>query len=104
MTHTNPLRGDVPLALGQTSYTLRPSYSALVAAEAELGSLFALIERASSGQLLLRELTLLFWHCLPMEATRPSLETFGEAMLASGLATLTPSLRALLEQILGGSQ
>jgi hypothetical protein len=99
----NPLRGEVMLDLGQARYVLRPSYAALVAAEAELGPLFALIERAGSATLLLRELTLLFWHCLPADADRPSLEALGDMMLATGLAKLTPTLRALLEQILGGT-
>lgn len=45
MTHQpNPARGEAVLA----GYHLRPSFVALVAAEGELGPLFALVERAAT--------------------------------------------------------
>jgi len=80
---------------------LRPSFTALAAAEEELGPLFALVERASEGKLALRELVALFWHCL---ATREGLsrEQLGEAVVAQGLSALAPQLRMLLAQILQG--
>ncbi len=81
---------------------LRPSFEALVAAEGELGSLFALVERAAEGRLSLGETAALFWHCLrdrPDWATR---EAVGEAVVEGGLATASPVLRALLGQILAG--
>ncbi len=81
---------------------LRPSFAALVAAEAELGPLFALVERAADGRLGLGEMVGLFWHCLrdvPEGLTR---DAFGEAVAAGGLAAATPALRVLLGQILAG--
>ena len=81
---------------------LRPSFAALVAAEEEIGPLFALVERAASGALKLSEMVALFWHCLvdaPVGMTR---EAFGEAVAKAGLATATPALKVLLGQILGG--
>jgi hypothetical protein len=89
---------------GSTAATwcCRPSFQALVAAEAELGPLFALVERAAAGKLGFGELVALFWHCLrevPEEVTR---EVLGEALAALGLARLTPVLRVLLGQILAG--
>jgi hypothetical protein len=84
-----------------TARLLRPSFSALVAAEEELGPLFALVERAAAGQLRLGELTGLFWHCLHNREglTRDRL---GEAIVAHGLAGVAPQLRCLLSQILQG--
>lgn len=81
---------------------LRPSFAALVAAEEELGPLFALVERAASGQLKLSEMVALFWHCrfdVPADVTR---DAFSDAVTVGGLATATPALKTLLGQILGG--
>lgn len=101
MSGANPHRGEAELVIAGQARRLRPSFSALVAAEEELGPLFALVERAASGQLRLTELTTLFWHCL---ADRESLtrEALGEAVAAQGLAACAVPLRALLRQILQG--
>lgn len=97
----NPLRGEASLLIAGQPHLLRPSFTALVAAEEELGPLFALVERAASGQLKLSELTALFWHCLTRREglTR---EQLGEAVAALGLAACAKPLRALLAQILQG--
>jgi hypothetical protein len=97
----NPLRGEASLLIAGQPYLLRPSFAALIAAEEELGPLFALVERAASGQLKLSELTALFWHCLTRrdELTR---EALGEAVAAQGLAACAKPLRTLLAQILQG--
>ena len=102
MTIANAVRGEVALVLGADSFCLRPSFAALVAAEAELGPLFALVERAAAGGLTLAEMAALFWHCLappPAGMTRAAL---GERLVAAGLANVTPALRALLGQVLAG--
>ena len=80
---------------------LRPSFAALVAAEEELGPLFALVERAGAGQLALAEIAALFWHCL---ADRTGLvrDDVEEAVVAAGLAACAVPLRALLGAILQG--
>ena len=97
----NPVRGEAAIRIAGETRTLRPSFAALVAAEEELGPLFALVERAGEGQLRLAEIASLFWHCLdPRDGlTR---ESVGEAILASGLAASTKPLRALLAAILQG--
>jgi hypothetical protein len=79
---------------------LRPTFTALVAAEAELGPLFALVERAADGRLALSEMVALFWHCRTQDNLRR--EAFAEAVVAGGLAAATPALRRLLSQILQG--
>ena len=101
MTHANPVRGEATLVIHGEVYVLRPSFAALVAAEDELGPLFALVERASAGQLRLGELSALFWHCLadPGALTR---EDVGEAVAVQGHAAVAAPLRALLVQILQG--
>lgn len=97
----NPYRGETTLVLAGTAHVLRPTFAALVAAEEELGALFALVERASAGQLRLAEMVALFWHCLRGRdgLTR---EAFAEAVAHEGLAACTVPLRALIVQILKG--
>ncbi|WP_420146071.1 gene transfer agent family protein [Sphingobium sp.] len=101
MSGANPERGEAALALGGEVLTLRPSFAALVAAEEELGPLFDLVERAADGKLSLGDLVALFWHCL-VDRERLSREALGEAVIAVGLATVTPVLKRLLQQILAG--
>ena len=80
----NAARGEASIA----GHRLRPSFAALVAAEEELGPLFALVERAADGQLKLSELVALFWHCL--ETRDGVLRTdLGVAVMAGGLAAAT---------------
>ena len=97
----NILRGEAGFRVAGRDRVLRPTFAALVAAEDELGSLFALVERAGNGQLRLAELAALFWHCLA-ERNAVTREQVGEAVLATGLAGCAPALRSLLGQILQG--
>ena len=98
----NPHRGEATLEVGGAPHLMRPTFSALVAAEEELGPLFALVERAGNGELRLAEVATLFWHCL---STREGLtrEQVGEAVMHQGLAACARPLRALLSQILKGT-
>jgi hypothetical protein len=98
----NALRGEAELRVGERVLVLRPSFAALVAAEAELGPLFALVERAADGRLALGELACLFWHCVTERPEALTREVVGEAVVAQGLAAVTPALRVLLGQILQG--
>jgi hypothetical protein len=93
----NRARGEVAIC----GLKLRPSFENLVAAEEELGSLFALVERAAEGRLTLSEMIALLWHCL---AERGELDRadFGERVMQGGLAAATPALKVLLGQILKG--
>lgn len=81
---------------------LRPSFTALVAAEEELGALFALVERAAEGRLGISETVALFWHCLDPRPEGLTRDRFCEAVAAQGLAGMTPALKVLLSQILQG--
>lgn len=98
----NPLRGEVALRACGREFVLRPSFAALVAAEAEVGPLFGLIERAGEGKLALGELAAVLWHCLANPAEGMSREAFGEALLAEGMAAVLPAFRQLAVSILGG--
>ncbi len=93
----NAIRGEAAVA----GHKLRPCFTALVAAEEEIGSLFALVERAAAGQLKLSEMTALFWHCLADQEAAARAD-FSEAVAACGLAAATPALKILLGQILSG--
>jgi len=98
----NAARGEATLRVGGAELVLRPSFTALVAAEAELGPLFALVERAASGGLALGEMVALFWHCLNDRPEGLTRDVLGEAVVALGLATVTPVLRVVLGQVLSG--
>jgi hypothetical protein len=98
----NPARGEASINIGDTTVRLRPSFAALVAAEAEVGPLFCMVERAADGQLSLGDMAALFWHCADPKPATLSREAMGEAILAGGLAQATPALRQLLTQILQG--
>jgi hypothetical protein len=94
----NPARGEVEIC----GHLLRPSFAALVAAETELGPLFAVVERAADGQLSITEMVALFWHCIVDRKKDLTREAFGDAVMAHGLAAATPALKSLLAQILSG--
>ena len=98
----NAIRGEAAISIAGQARVLRPTFAALVAAEEELGSLFALVESAGEGRLRVAELAALFWHCL---ADRDSVtrEQVGEAVVALGLAAASKPLRILLQQVLQGA-
>ena len=98
----NAVRGEASIRVAGETLVLRPTFAALVAAEAELGPLFALVERAAEGRLALGEMVALFWHCLRDPPSGLTREALGEGVAAAGLAVATPVLRVLLGQILAG--
>ena len=99
--HANPARGEATLLIAGHPHVLRPTFASLVAAEEELGPLFALVDRASEGQLRLSEIAALFWHCCEGQASLAR-EDVGDAVMALGLAGASTPLRELLKQILQG--
>lgn len=97
----NLLRGEAEFRLAGQAIRLRPSFENLVAAEEELGSLFALVERASEGGITITEITGLLWYCIENE-TRPTREEVGQAVLELGLVGATKPVRTILAQVLQG--
>lgn len=98
----NPLRGEVALELPCGVIRLRPSFQALVAAEAEMGSLARAIERAADGDVRLADLSALFWHC-GGSALGDGREGFEAMLEAAGLGALLPAYRSLLSRVFAGS-
>ena len=98
----NPERGEAAFKVGGAPLLLRPSFAALVAAEEELGPLFALVERAADGRLGIGEMASLFFHCTADRPEALTRERIGQAIAEGGLARATPALRVLLTQILQG--
>ena len=98
----NPERGEAELRVAGVRVVLRPSFTALCAAERELGPLFALVERAAAGSLALGEMVALFWHCRVDPPEAMTREALGDSVVRAGLAAATPVLRVLLGQILAG--
>ncbi len=99
----NPARGEAAIRIGGCDHVLRPTFTALVAAEGELGPLLALVDRAAEGRIAIGEIATLFWHCLDAPAG-VSREQMGEAVVALGLAGTMPMLRSILQQILVGAR
>lgn len=99
----NPYRGEASIKVGGETVVVRPSFAALVAAEEELGPLFALVERAAEGRLGIGEMAALFDHLSregrPVGITR---ELIGQAIVEQGLAGVSPQLKIVLGQILQG--
>jgi hypothetical protein len=103
LTHiANAARGEASIRIKNAALMLRPTFAALVAAEEELGPLFALVERAADGRFKLSEMAALFWHCRHDAAPELSRDDFSEGITEAGLAAATPALKILLGQILGG--
>ena len=98
---SNPMRGEAEITIGGEIRLLRPSFENLVAAEEEIGSLFALVERASEGAITVAEITALLWHCIEPQP-RPSRAEVGNAVLERGLVASTKPVRAILAQVLQG--
>ncbi len=98
----NPARGEASVIVNGEALVLRPSFSALVAAEGELGSLFQLVERAADGRLGLGEIAGLFWHLIAARPAGLTREDVGEAVVSGGLVRATPALKIVLGQILQG--
>ncbi len=96
------MRGEAELCAAGERLVLRPSFAALVAAEAELGSLFALVERAAEGRLTLSAVAALFWHCVDERPEALTRERMSEAVAQLGLARIAPVLKVLIGQILQG--
>ncbi len=99
----NPARGEAALLVNGTALVIRPSFAALVAAEAELGSLLALVERAADGRLTLAESATLLFHCIADRPDSITRDAVGEALIGQGLGASTPLLRVILSQIVAGS-
>jgi hypothetical protein len=98
----NPIRGEASIEVGGETLVLRPSFGALVAAEEELGSLFELVERAAAGGLKVDEIVGLFDHLSRNRPPAITRERIGEAVVEQGLAGVTPTLKAVLLQVLQG--
>lgn len=101
MTVANILRGEIALRLGDRELLLRPTFTALVAAEAEIGNLFAVVERAAAGEVRVAEMGALFWHCLAdCERSRPEFE---DMLVLEGVTSLLLPYRQLLARMFGGA-
>ncbi len=98
----NPHRGEAAITVCGEKLVLRPSFTALVAAEQELGSLFTLVDRAAGGELTLQEIAALFDHLSAQRSAAIGRAQIGQAVVELGLARTTPVLRVVLGQILQG--
>ncbi len=99
----NRLRGEGALMIAGQSLLIRPSFAALVAAEAAMGSLLALVERAGDGRLTMADSACLLFHCIADRPATLTMDDVGEALLAAGLQASTPLIGNILRQIVSGA-
>ena len=102
MTSANPYRGEGSIEVAGEKLLLRPTFSALIAAEEELGSLFEIVERAAEGALRLQQIVALFDHLSRARPKAITREQIGDAVVEKGLVGVTPTLKLVLRQILQG--
>jgi len=102
VSKANPYRGEASINVAGEMLLLRPTFSALIAAEEELGSLFEMVERAAEGALRLQQIVALFDHLSRGRPDAITRERIGEAVVEKGLAGITPTLKLVLTQILQG--
>ncbi|MEM6682219.1 MAG: gene transfer agent family protein [Pseudomonadota bacterium] len=94
-------RGETSICLTGKTYRLRPSFHALVTAEAEIGSLIALVERASSGELAINDIVVLLHACALAGGHDVSRDAFAAAVLRAGIGRTIEPLRVILGNIMG---
>lgn len=102
MKPANLVRGEVLLTLPCGDCVLRPTFAALVAAEAEVGSLLALLDRAGAGEVRLGDIGPLFWHALAEPGGFADRAAFEAALADAGLRALIPPYRRFLSAVFGG--
>ena len=102
MSCANSYRGEASIEVGGEALVLRPTFAALIAAEEELGSLFAIVEQAAEGGLRLEQIVALFDHLSRGRPKAITRERIGEAVVEKGLAGVSPMLKVVLTQILQG--
>jgi hypothetical protein len=100
----NPGRGEVALSLPSGDIVLRPTFSALVAAESEVGSLLALLDRAGEGDVRLGDMGPLFWHASAAGGCSQDRAAFEAQLVEVGLAAVMPAYRLLLASVFGGRE
>ncbi len=102
MTAANLARGEVGLSLPSGACVLRPTFSSLVSAEEEVGSLLALLDRAGCGDVRLGDIGPFFWHALRRPVPWPDRAQFEAELVDVGLKALLPPYRQLLAAVFGG--
>lgn len=98
----NPMRGEVELKLGEKAFLLRPTFEALVRIEQELGSLFSIVERATTGNVTLKDIVTVIWSCAEAGGSDLEREEFGRLIAESGVAQATSAFRSILTIALAG--
>ena len=102
MKTANPVRGEVLVSLPAGDCVLRPTFSALVSAEGEVGSLLALLDRAGGGDVRLGDIGPLFWHALAVPGAWVDRHAFEAELAGAGLRVLIPPYRSFLSAVFGG--
>jgi len=103
----NSLKGEVEIRLGGERYVLRPSFTAIMAIEAELGGVVPLARRAAKGDFGLRDLTVIVReglnaHALAAGGKQLDADRVGAMILTEGVAHVAGPVRDFLTAVLSG--
>ena len=105
MSHANPFRGEVALALGGTSYTLRPSYEAIVEWEERLGrGTTELLMRLGASVFRVAELAAIVGAAARAGGATLTDAEVGRLIVADGQVEVIPVVARLLKHALTGGK
>jgi hypothetical protein len=97
MSKANFLRGEIDIKLQEINIKLRPTFSRLVAAECEIGSLIAFSLRAADNDIRISDAVALLWHCA--DNISISREEFSDLLISNGLTSILPHITKILYEI-----
>lgn len=102
----NPHRGEVSVELGGVSHTARPTYTAILAYESELGrSSSELMMRFSAGVFMLRDIVAILHACITAGGAKLTPQQLGELVVEGGQTEfLKPCGYLLRNALTGGKQ
>ena len=103
----NKVVGEIKIQLGEAEHVLRPTYAALAEVEGELGGIVMLAQKFETGDLSLRDFTVIIMACLkansPNGAEGISEDEIGDAVIKEGMMNFVGPLSRLLGSALAGA-
>ena len=102
MSGANPIRGEVQVTVGETSFTLVPSFARLAKLEAALGrSLVQFSLELGTGRVSFQDVALILDQLA--KSPKPTMDAIGSLVVEDGIMVVVPKLAPILERVLTGS-
>ncbi len=104
----NEVVGEIKIQLGEAEHILRPTYAALAEIEGELGGIVMLAQKFETGDLSLRDFTVIIVACLransPNGAEGINEVEVGDAIIKEGMMTFVRPISQFLGAPLTGTK